>query len=591
MSHSRIVSLARVIRLWLVILAFGMLSTACGGGGGDDGGGTNNPPAAPPTNNPKNPDNPDNPNNPGGITPDTQPPSVSLDVDNVAVTEAGAVTLTATASDDSGIEKVDFIENDVVIETVREAPFVSLRTYTISDNGSKSIIVKAYDKAGNISSSTVIIIIVNITVAPPADNSPPSVSLNVPQTAVTNAGDFMVTANATDNVGIAKVEIYRGDTLVCTDTTSAYQYRDKLTAADNGSITYTAKAYDAAGNVTTSEPVTVVINIPAPTWSIADLGTLGGSYSFAYAINDAGEVVGLSFTGEKQPNSANYVTHAFLYKNGKMIDLGTLNGGLHSEARAINNAGQIVGQSFTADAGPLGFFYQDGQMTVLGPNVDGAIGEANAINDAGEIGGLFRRAGADGFTYNHIASDGSMSYLFGSTTAEGSRTITITGINNAGQMIGNGYTYAATRAYLNDNGTVTDLGLLDRPSYTGPHETEAIAINNQGQIVGVSKKSAFLYSNGMMTDLGAILGAASSVATGINDSGQIVGYMAPPSSQTVHAFLYSNGNLINLNELPEIKTAGWSIYRARGINNSGQIIAEGTNNNGITRAVLLTPPK
>jgi probable HAF family extracellular repeat protein len=65
---------------------------------------------------------------------------------------------------------------------------------------------------------------------------------------------------------------------------------------------------------------------------MTDLGTLGGPSSFAFAINEAGQVVGRSATSA-------YLTHAFLYAAGQMEDLGTL-GGSFSSASAINNAGQ-----------------------------------------------------------------------------------------------------------------------------------------------------------------------------------------------------------------------------------------------------------
>jgi len=101
----------------------------------------------------------------------------------------------------------------------------------------------------------------------------------------------------------------------------------------------------------------IIIAIVAPTasiyavsgdiWDIYNLGTLGGSSSYGYAINASGQVVGESYpTGDTAP-------HAFLYTgspgvDGHMADLGMLPGGTQSNSSAINDSGQVVGWTFFA---------------------------------------------------------------------------------------------------------------------------------------------------------------------------------------------------------------------------------------------------
>jgi len=122
------------------------------------------------------------------------------------------------------------------------------------------------------------------------------------------------------------------------------------------------------------------------------LGTLGGTKSWAYGINDSGQVVGYSFT----PNPyvfGDYVIHAYLTgANGVgMTDLGTL-GGTNSFAYGINASGQVVGSSnMTHDLNIHAFLYDGGAMMDLnylltaGLDGDAFLYSATAINDSGQI--------------------------------------------------------------------------------------------------------------------------------------------------------------------------------------------------------------
>jgi hypothetical protein len=106
-----------------------------------------------------------------------------------------------------------------------------------------------------------------------ADAIRPTVSISNPASAktYTNAQTVTITATASDNVGVTSVEFYDGGTLKGADTTAPYTYDWPFTAADNGAHVWTARAYDAAQNVSTSRPVTltVSIDITPPTVAIS----------------------------------------------------------------------------------------------------------------------------------------------------------------------------------------------------------------------------------------------------------------------------------------------------------------------------------
>jgi probable HAF family extracellular repeat protein len=171
--------------------------------------------------------------------------------------------------------------------------------------------------------------------------------------------------------------------------------------------------------------------------SIVDLGKLdGGGSSIGYGINDAGAVVG-------QATDADDHTHSFIAQNGSLTDLGTL-GGDPTElnaAYAINDAGQVVGVAGAA-SGSHAFLYSNGTMTDLG-TLGGNSSAAYAINSRGSVVGTSDMLG--GSTHAFLYTAGVMTDL-NSLLVASDRTIVVTdatAINDNGWIVIRGGSYVA----------------------------------------------------------------------------------------------------------------------------------------------------
>jgi probable HAF family extracellular repeat protein len=241
----------------------------------------------------------------------------------------------------------------------------------------------------------------------------------------------------------------------------------------------------------------------APTYTVKDLGTLGGPSSSAFGINDAGQVVGWASTSHGG-------SHAFLYDRKatpKMQDLGTL-GGNFSLASDINDAGQVVGSSDTTNCSVAGcvrdyhaFLYERSatpkmqDLGTLGVGTQSPINTsvANSINDAGQVvGGASTSSDPDyhAFLYERSATPEMQDLgTLGDDDYSEAR-----GINDAGQVVGVSAPASSSNfyhAFLYERSAtpeMQDLNSLIRP-HSGWSLEEARAINQRGQIVGLGERN------------------------------------------------------------------------------------------------------
>ncbi len=187
------------------------------------------------------------------VTVDNSAPIVSISAPaGGAFVSGGAVSVTSSASDNVAVVKVEFYLDNVLQSTDTISPYSWNWNTTSASNGSHTLSAKAYDSAGNNSTSA--------SVAVTVDNLGPTVSITSPANAATVSGTTSISATASDNTAVTKVEFLVDGVFKGQDTSSPYSFSWDTTTYSNGSHTLTANAYDAAGNITTSAQINVTVN-------------------------------------------------------------------------------------------------------------------------------------------------------------------------------------------------------------------------------------------------------------------------------------------------------------------------------------------
>ena len=196
--------------------------------------------------------------------PDTTKPTITITAPTAGsnIAQGNNVTINAAASDDVGVTLLAFSIDGQPRSEMQSAPYTLVWNTIGSALGSHTITARATDAAGNYSDSTV-----TINIVTPPDTTAPTVVVTAPaaNANVITTTTIPLSATASDNVGVSKVEFYVDGTLKGTSTTSPYSYSWNTTGATAASHTVTAKAYDAAGNTTTTAGTPITITDPGGT--------------------------------------------------------------------------------------------------------------------------------------------------------------------------------------------------------------------------------------------------------------------------------------------------------------------------------------
>jgi probable HAF family extracellular repeat protein len=229
-----------------------------------------------------------------------------------------------------------------------------------------------------------------------------------------------------------------------------------------------------------------------------------------------------------------------------MQDLGTL-GGPDAVPITVNEAGQIAGFSYTNST--------PNPTTGL-PTLDPFLWENGKMIDLGSLGGTF-----------NVGQDGP-------------------DVNNRGQVVDQSNLYFHPYLWTKP-GPMQDLGTL------GGNMGDAKKITDAGEVIGWATNAgdqavlAFLWRDGVMTNLGTVDGDPCSIAEGINSKVQIVG-VSWDCTTFLHAFLWEKGSIVDLNTLVP-PGSGVELTYADQINERGEITVNGTLLDGDNHAFLLIP--
>ena len=189
---------------------------------------------------------------------DSQPPTAPGNVTASTRTTTSIALTWAAATDNIGVAGYGIYNAGQLVNTTTGTTGI-VSGLTCATN--YTLAVDAFDATGNSSPKTTIM----VSTLPCADTTPPTVTMTSPTNGSTMTGTINASANATDNVGVTRVDFFRDGVSSGSDTSSPYTIPVNTTTIASGSHTFSARAYDSAGNVGNATNVTVTVSNTTPT--------------------------------------------------------------------------------------------------------------------------------------------------------------------------------------------------------------------------------------------------------------------------------------------------------------------------------------
>ena len=286
-----------------------------------------------------------------------------------------------------------------------------------------------------------------------------------------------------------------------------------------------------------------------------DLGTLGGSKAIASGINDLGEIVAVVLTNQER--------RVFVLRTNGVTDLGVIDGFAklgtegniaYSPSVDINNLSQVTGRLMIEGDNQRSFLFSEGQTSYFGLRGDGSICYAKAMNNCGQIAGQSHRGDSPWGVF--LWERGEITEL---ETLGGPRA-SINAINDHGTVVGwanpAGAPWDLAHAIIWEKGKMYDLNA------SGWKTSRATSINNTGEVVGYAttqsgRSFAFVKRGEQIFDLNELVATNSGWhlfdADEINDRGQILA--RGKRGKEIRTFLVSPSRLPIIRERPTVATS------------------------------------